>query len=79
MRLIINGQTRDFPALAAGSSLADLVTALELKGDRVAVEQNGAIVPRAQWPASLLAESDKLEMVHFVGGGSDVFLTFRVG
>ena len=70
MQLIINGQTRDFPALATGLSLAELVTALELKSDRVAVEHNGAIVPRTDWPSTHLAESDRLEMVHFVGGGS---------
>jgi sulfur carrier protein len=70
MRLIINGQTRDFPALAAGASLAELLAALELKADRVAVEKNGEIVPRNQWAAAQLAEADRLEMVHFVGGGS---------
>jgi sulfur carrier protein len=70
MQLIINGQTRDFPLLAAGCSLAELITALELKSDRVAVEQNGAIVPRTQWATATLADSDRLEMVHFVGGGA---------
>jgi thiamine biosynthesis protein ThiS len=70
MRLIINGQERDFPALAEGASLDELIATLELKGDRVAVEQNGAIVPRTQWSTTLLADADKLEMVHFVGGGT---------
>ena len=76
MQLIINGQKRDFPSLSTGASLAELVTALELKSDRVAVEQNGAIVPRTEWPNSPLAESDRLEMVHFVGGGSPVCSPF---
>ena len=69
MELIINGQKRDFPSLSEGSSLADLVLALELKSDRVAVEHNGAIVPRTEWQNARLAASDRLEMVHFVGGG----------
>ena len=70
MQLIINGQKRDFPSLSHGASLAELISALELKTDRVAVEQNGAIVPRSEWPNSPLSDSDRLEMVHFVGGGS---------
>jgi thiamine biosynthesis protein ThiS len=78
MQLIINGQKRDFPTLSTGASLAELVLALELKGDRVAVEQNGSIVPRSEWTNSPLAESDRLEMVHFVGGGSAASLYRRL-
>jgi len=51
------------------STLEDLVVELGLKGDRVAVEHNGEIVPRAQWSATALHEKDRLEVVHFVGGG----------
>jgi len=69
MRLVLNGQAREFAQLAPGSNLQDLVTALGLKGDRIAVEHNGDIVPRAQWPNDALAEGDRLEVVHFVGGG----------
>ncbi len=71
MRLIINGQPRDFAALASGSTLDQLVHELQLKGDRVAIEQNGSIVPRSQWQLAILSEADKLELVHFVGGGYD--------
>lgn len=70
MHVIINGQPRDFSALAPGAHLSDLIAALELKGDRIAVEYNGAIVPRAQWSTTALAGGDKLEIVHFVGGGA---------
>ncbi len=69
MELIINGQTREI-AIADGSGLAQLVEALGLKGDRIAVEQNGSIVPRAEWPSSSLRAGDRIEMVHFVGGGA---------
>jgi len=70
MDLVINGQSRSFPALAAGATLADLLTALGLKQDRVAVEHNGAIVTRSAWPATPLADGDRFEIVHFVGGGA---------
>jgi sulfur carrier protein len=41
-----------------------------MKPDRVAVELNFQIVPRSQWEATVLKDSDKLEVVHFVGGGT---------
>lgn len=69
LTLILNGQSRSFPELDPSASLEDLVTDLNLKGDRVAIEHNGEIVPRATWSATLLTENDKLEVVHFVGGG----------
>ena len=70
MDLVINGQPRSFPSLAAGSNLQDLLTALALKSDRVAVEHNGAIASRPSWASTPIADGDKFEIVHFVGGGS---------
>lgn len=67
--LWINGQSRTFPNLASPVSLASLVTELGLKGDRVAIEHNGEIASRARWNEVQLQEGDKLEVVHFVGGG----------
>jgi sulfur carrier protein len=42
---------------------------LALKGDRVAVERNGEIAARTSWPAVMVADGDRIEVVHFVGGG----------
>jgi sulfur carrier protein len=42
---------------------------LAMKSDRVAVELNREIVPRANWEATILKDNDQLEIVHFVGGG----------
>jgi sulfur carrier protein len=70
MDFVINGHARSFPDLAAGSTVQELVTALRLKSDRLAIEHNGAIVPRAGWSSTPLADGDKFEMVHFVGGGT---------
>jgi thiamine biosynthesis protein ThiS len=66
MKLVINGEDRDFnPPL----TLTGLVEQLGMKTDRVAIELNRNIVSRDQWPNTHLAEGDRLEIVHFVGGG----------
>jgi len=70
LSLVINGQAREFEELAAGATVLDLVQALGLKGDRVALELNGEIAARGMWAETAVAEGDKLEVVHFVGGGS---------
>jgi sulfur carrier protein len=69
MKVIINGQEREFPDLAASIKLVELLEALELKSDRVAVEHNGSIVGRGEWASATISSGDKLEIVHFVGGG----------
>jgi thiamine biosynthesis protein ThiS len=66
MQLFVNGEPKTH---ADGISLAQLIEQLGMKGDRVAVELNREIVPRAQWPDTQLHEGDRLEIVHFVGGG----------
>jgi len=69
MRIVINGQERDFPSLPPAATIADLVGALELKNDRVALERNGIIVRRDAWHRTPICSGDKFEIVHFVGGG----------
>ena len=66
MQLIINGTPREFPEQL---TLSTLVEQLGMKPDRVAVELNREIVPRVSWPQTVLKDGDKLEVVHFVGGG----------
>jgi thiamine biosynthesis protein ThiS len=66
MKLQINGDDRDF---TAPLTLAGLVEQLGMKQDRVAIELNRDIVPRDRWQQTNLAEGDRLEIVHFVGGG----------
>lgn len=67
MILHINGEPREFPD---GLNVAALVAQLGMKADRVAVELNLEIVPRSSWDATVLKNGDKLEIVHFVGGGT---------
>ena len=50
--------------------LHDYLAAQGLQLDRIAVERNGDIVPRSVWREVHLAEGDRLEIVHFVGGGT---------
>jgi len=67
MTLHLNGETREF---TDGLTIAALVTHLGMKPDRVAVELNLEIVQRANWQTTTLKDGDKLEVVHFVGGGA---------
>jgi thiamine biosynthesis protein ThiS len=66
----LNGQPRTLPELSAPTDLASLVQHLGLKSDRIAIEHNGAIAPRSTWPTVQIQPNDRLEIVHFVGGGS---------
>ena len=66
MNLTINGESQACLAQTLGA----LVEQLGMKPDRVAIELNREIVPRDQWLQTALHEGDRLEIVHFVGGGS---------
>jgi len=72
MKLQINGEERIFDDSPTPLTLASLVDILGMKPDRVAVELNRDIVPRDRWSDTKLAEGDRLEVVHFVGGGSSL-------
>jgi len=64
--VIVNGQPREVPA---GSTAADLVTALGFAGRPLAVEVNEAVVPRPRLADCRLHSGDRLELVTLVGGG----------
>jgi thiamine biosynthesis protein ThiS len=68
MTLTINGEEREFTGVA---TLLELIGQLGMKPDRVAVELNRELISRDRWAATQLSTGDKLEIVHFVGGGSD--------
>ena len=70
MQIVINGQPREFANLAASATLSDLVSTLDLKGDRVAIEHNGNVVSRTEWAGTPIHSGDRFEIVHFVGGGA---------
>ena len=72
MKLHINGEETVLNTVPVQGpfTLAALIESLNMKPDRVAVELNREIVPRDRWPETPLQEGDRLEIVHFVGGGS---------
>lgn len=66
LRVVINGDEREVPA---GTTLEGLVKLLELAPERLAVELNLRVVRRPEWGRTELGEGDRVEIVHFVGGG----------
>lgn len=66
MQIEVNGETRE---VADRIALIDLIRELELAPERVAIELNKKVVRRIDWPATSVAEGDRIEIVHFVGGG----------
>ncbi len=66
MMVKINGDSREVPDDLTVSTLLDF---LEMRNDRVAIERNLNILPRAMWNETLVQPNDAFEIVHFVGGG----------
>ena len=66
MVAIVNGENHN---LADGTTVAALLAALELGNRRVAVELNQDLVPKTEFSSRVIREGDRLEIVHFVGGG----------
>lgn len=66
MKLTINGDSRSFDSVP---DVAALVAALGLDARKVAVERNLEIVPRSAYGRTPLADGDRIEIVHFIGGG----------
>ncbi len=66
IQITVNGEAHQ---LAAGSKVTDLISELQLAEKRLAIELNLNILPSAKWAETALNAGDKLEIVHFVGGG----------
>jgi sulfur carrier protein len=66
MQIILNGEAAE---TAGGASVETLLQQLGISRERVAVELNAAIIPKADYEKQLLSDGDKIEIVHFVGGG----------
>ena len=65
MNVYVNGELREVDA----TSLAQLVAFLDLPVARIAIELNREVVRRGEWGGTMLKEEDRIEIVHFVGGG----------
>lgn len=66
MNIILNGQAH---MLTGNTPLAQLIDSLGLAGKRIAIELNNTIVPRSTYATTMLAEGDRVEIVHAIGGG----------
>jgi sulfur carrier protein len=66
MMVAINGERREIPE---GLTVAAMIEHLGMPLDRVALERNLDILPRAQWKSTQVQSNDSFEIVHFVGGG----------
>ncbi len=62
----LNGEARD---IEAGLDLVQLLGHFSLPSQRIAVELNGRVISRSDWPNTQVSEGDRIEVVHFVGGG----------
>ena len=69
LNLSVNGKARSLPATTDSSPLGTILTVLAVRRELVAIALNDTIVPRAQWDQTIVSEGDRLEIVHFVGGG----------
>jgi thiamine biosynthesis protein ThiS len=68
LRVKVNGESRD---VSDRSALSELVAQLSLSPACIAIELNGQVIRRTEWEQTVLAEGDRLEIVHFVGGGCE--------
>jgi len=66
MQITLNGEGRSFPS---GTTLYELVKALSLEPERVAIELNRVIVRRESWAGTVVEGGAEIEIVMFVGGG----------
>ena len=66
MKIVVNGEEKVIPGSMA---LSELLSFLGLPDERLAVEVNRDVVPRARWQETNVSEKDRIEIIHFVGGG----------
>ena len=66
MEITLNGEKF---TLETGSNIVNLIDKLDLDVDKLAIERNLEIVPKSKFAMTIIEEGDKLELVHFIGGG----------
>ena len=66
MRIQVNGRPQE---VEENLSLSQLITSLDLKPEQIAIELNQKVIRRGEWQDTDLRDDDKIEIVHFVGGG----------
>lgn len=66
MKVFVNGEEKEY---SAAISLAQLIEQLDLPAARIAIELNREVVRRSDWDGTMIRDEDRIEIVHFVGGG----------
>ncbi len=66
VRILINGETKELSQIL---NLNELLKHFSLPSERIAIELNREVVRRKDWEKTKVSEGDKLEVIHFVGGG----------
>jgi thiamine biosynthesis protein ThiS len=66
MKVTVNGESAE---IKSGSTVAELLDHLQISRNRVAVEVALEIVPKLKYDTQVLVDGDRIEIVHFVGGG----------
>ncbi len=66
VEITVNGERKHVPV---GLDVPRLLTHLNIRADRVAIERNLTILPKDRWQETIIASGDRYEIVHFVGGG----------
>lgn len=66
MQVFINGETKE---VVGEINLVELLEIFSLPQQRIAVELNKQVVRKKDWADILVKDADKIEIVHFVGGG----------
>jgi thiamine biosynthesis protein ThiS len=66
MKVFINGETKE---IARELNLSELLKHFSLPQERIAIELNRRVVRKKDWENISIADGDKLEVIHFVGGG----------
>lgn len=66
MKILINGESKE---LAQSLNLNELLKHFSLPSERIAIELNKEVVRRKDWESIKIKDADKIEIVHFVGGG----------
>jgi sulfur carrier protein len=69
LKVTVNGTARSFEGMSSPGPLTGVLERMELRPDRIAVELNGKLAPRTRWEELTVSDGDRLEIVHFVGGG----------
>ncbi len=66
MQIIVNGEKKE---ISPNTTIKELITMLQIEDKVMAAAVNMQVVKKENWPNYIIKENDKIELLHFVGGG----------